>query len=141
MRSFLGRGPLPKRVDITIIGGGISGVALARECARAHKSVLLIERDDFASGTTSRCTRIVQGGLQYLERGELSLLRKSLRGRETLLREQPHLVEPLEFALAVGPGSRYSALEIRAALWIYRKLGGLSSSGADEPVAALQRWF
>ncbi len=139
MRSFLGRGPLPERVDITIIGGGISGVALARECARARKSVLLLERDDFASGTTSRCTRIVQGGLSYLERGELRLLRESIQGRESLLREQPHLVEPLEFALAVGPGSRYSALEIRAALWIYRKLGRLPSFGADEAVTALQR--
>lgn len=116
-------------------------MALARECARSRKSVLLIERGDFACGTTSRCTRIVRGGLQYLERGELTLLRESLRGRESLLREQPHLVEPLEFALAVGSGSRYSALEIRAALWFYRKLGRLPSSRSREPIAALERWL
>jgi glycerol-3-phosphate dehydrogenase len=99
------------------------GVALARECANANKSVLLVERDDFASGTTSRSSRIVQGGLHYLEQGELGLLRESLRGRETLLREQPHLVHSLDFVLHVGAESRYSALEIRAALWLYRKLG------------------
>jgi glycerol-3-phosphate dehydrogenase len=123
MRSFLGRGPLPERVDIVILGGGINGVALARECAQAHKSVLLVERHDFASGTTSRCSRIVHGGLHYLENGEFGLLRESLRGRENLLREQPHLVQPLDFVLAVGPKSRYSGPAIGMALWLYRKLG------------------
>lgn len=139
MRSFLGRGPLPHRVDVTIVGGGVNGVALARECAKAHISVLLIERADFASGTTSRGTRIVQGGLQYLERGELKLLRESLRGRETLLCEQPHLVRSLDFILAISPKSRYSSLEIRAALWLYRKLGKASQACAHEHIEAFRR--
>jgi glycerol-3-phosphate dehydrogenase len=130
---------LPERVDITIIGGGVSGVALARECARARKTVLLVERHDFASGTTSRCTRIVQGGLQYLEQGELSLLRESLRGREALLREQPLLVQPLDFILAVGADFRYSALEIRTALWLYRKLGRVASADTKAHIGALRR--
>jgi glycerol-3-phosphate dehydrogenase len=82
-----------------------------------------VERNDFASGSTSRSSRIVHGGLHYLERGEFGLLRDSLRGRENLLREQPHLVLPLDFVLAVGPKSRYSGPAIRMALWLYRKLG------------------
>jgi glycerol-3-phosphate dehydrogenase len=124
---------MPERVDITIIGGGVNGVALARACAQANKSVLLVERDDFASGATSRCTRIVHGGLHYLEQGELGMLRESLRGLETLLREQPHLVQSLDFVFAAAPRSRYSSLEIRAALWLYRKLGRVppSSSAAE----------
>ena len=109
--------------DVAIIGGGISGVAIARECARAGRRTLLIEQHDFASGTTSRSTRIIHGGLRYLERGELSLVRESLRERERLLRERPHLVRPLEFLLALAPGSRHSALAIRAGLWLYRKFG------------------
>ena len=129
MRSFLGREPLPERVDVVVLGGGINGVALARECAQARKSVLLVERHDFAFGATSRGSRIVYGGLHYLERGQFGMLRDSLRGRAALLREQPHLVDSLDFVFAAAPGSRYSAAEIRAALWLYRKLGGSPVTG------------
>jgi glycerol-3-phosphate dehydrogenase len=131
MRSFLGREPLPERVDIVVLGGGVNGVALAAECARARKSVLLVERHDFASGATSRGSRIVYGGLHYLERGEFGMLRESLRGRAALLRDQPHLVQTLDFVFAAAPRSRYSATEIRAALWLYRKLGGRLAAGTD----------
>src|SRR5205809_749624 len=72
---------------VVIIGGGINGVAVARECARAGKRTLLVEQNDFASGVTSRSTRIIHGGLRYLEHGELGLVRESLREREQLLRE------------------------------------------------------
>ncbi len=75
MRGFPGRGPLPEHVDIIIIGGGINGVALARECAQAHKSVLLVERDAFASGACSRCTRIVPGGIYSIERSSFRMIR------------------------------------------------------------------
>jgi glycerol-3-phosphate dehydrogenase len=132
------RGPLPERVDVVIIGGGVNGVAIARECAQAHRSVLLVEREDFASGTTSRCSRIVEGGLNYLEQGEIGMLRDSLRGREALLHEQSHLVQPLDFVLAAGPKSRYSAMEIRAALWLYQRLGKISSNGGNEHMEALR---
>src|SRR5881394_1372898 len=83
--------------DVIVIGGGINGVAIARECARGGKRTLLLEQHDFASGTTSRATRIIHGGLRYLEHGELSLVRESLKERERLLRERPHLVRPLDF--------------------------------------------
>ena len=71
-----------------VIGGGINGVAIARECARAGKKVLLVEQNDFASGVTSRSTRIIHGGLRYLEHGEIALVRESLHERERLLRER-----------------------------------------------------
>src|SRR5271163_4888784 len=86
-----------QRFHVVVIGGGINGVAVARECARAGKRTLLVEQNDFASGVTSRSTRIIHGGLRYLEHGELGLVRESLRERETLLREKSHLVHPMEF--------------------------------------------
>src|SRR5215470_19291480 len=86
---------------VVVIGGGINGVAIARECASAGKRTLLVEQNDFASGVTSRATRIIHGGLRYLEHGELSLVRESLKERERLLRERPHLVRLQEFVLAI----------------------------------------
>src|ERR1700755_2921608 len=82
---------------VVVIGGGINGVAIARECARAGKRTLLLEQNDFASGVTSRSTRIIHGGLRYLEHGELDLVRESVRERERLLRERSHLVHPVHF--------------------------------------------
>src|ERR1700680_4633799 len=87
---------------VVVIGGGINGVAVARQCARAGKHTLLIEQNDFASGVTSRSTRIIHGGLRYLEHGELSLVRESLRERETLLGERSHLVHTMHFLLQLN---------------------------------------
>ena len=70
--------------DVLVIGGGINGVAIARECAQWSKRTLLVEQNDFASGTTSRSTRIIHGGLRYLEHAEIGLVRESLRERERL---------------------------------------------------------
>src|SRR5260370_1207727 len=113
-----------KHFDVVVIGGGISGVAIALECARGAKRTLLLEQNDFASGTTSRSTRIIHGGLRYLEHGELGLVRECLREREQLLRQQLHLVHPVQFVLALKPGSRHSALTVRAGLWLYKALAG-----------------
>src|SRR5215813_3547519 len=90
-----------ERYDVVIIGGGINGVAIARECARARKRVLLVEQNDFGSGTTSRSTRIIHGGLRYLEHGEIGLVRESLRERDRLLRLHPHLIRPVQFLLVL----------------------------------------
>ncbi|MBI2678761.1 MAG: glycerol-3-phosphate dehydrogenase/oxidase [Candidatus Koribacter versatilis] len=113
-----------ERFDVAIIGGGINGVAIARECARAGKRTLLVEQNDFASGTTSRSTRIIHGGLRYLEHGELGLVRESLKERERMLADYPHLVRPLRFVLAIPKASRHNALAIRTGLLLYRKLAG-----------------
>lgn len=124
----ISRPPLEgKNFHVVVIGGGINGAAIARECARAERRVLLVEQDDFGAGTTSRSTRIIHGGLRYLEHGEIALVRESLRERERLLRASPHLVHTREFLLAVGKHSRRSALQIRLGLWLYRRLGGKST--------------
>ena len=110
--------------QVVVIGGGINGVAVARQCARSGKRTLLIEQNDFASGVTSRSTRIIHGGLRYLEHGEVGLVRESLRERESLLRERSHLVHPLHFLLVMNENSRRSALKVRAGLWLYQRMAG-----------------
>jgi glycerol-3-phosphate dehydrogenase len=113
-----------ERFHVIVIGGGINGVAIARECARAGRRTLLVEQHDFASGTTSRATRIIHGGLRYLEHGDLGLVRESLIERRRLLQERPHLVHPINFLLALDQNTSRSALAIRTGLWLYRRLGG-----------------
>src|SRR3954470_21565277 len=98
-----------ERFDVAIIGGGINGVAIARQCARAGKRTLLVEQNDFASGVTSRSTRVIHGGLRYLEHGELDLVRESLREREHLLRERSHLVQPVHFLFLLNENSQRSS--------------------------------
>ncbi|MBZ5678926.1 MAG: glycerol-3-phosphate dehydrogenase/oxidase [Acidobacteriia bacterium] len=113
-----------------IIGGGINGVAVARECARSGKRTLLVEQNDFASGVTSRSTRIIHGGLRYLEHGELELVRESLRERERLLRERSHLVHPMHFVVLLNEQSQRSAMKVRAGLWLYNRFAGRKSSAS-----------
>jgi glycerol-3-phosphate dehydrogenase len=108
---------------VIVIGGGINGIAIARECARARRRTLLVEQHDFAAGTTSRSTRIIHGGLRYLEHGDIGQVRESLRERQWLLQRYPHLVHPLQFLLALDGNSRRSALAVRTGLWLYRKMG------------------
>lgn len=113
--------------DVLVIGGGVNGVAIARECARSGKKVAVVEQKDFASGVTSRSTRIIHGGLRYLEHGEVGLVRESLRERERLLRRYPNLVQPMEFLLALSHEPRpfmRSAMAIRTGLWLYHRWAG-----------------
>jgi len=117
---------------VVVIGGGINGVALARECARAGKRTLVVEQNDFASGVTSRSTRIIHGGLRYLEYGELGLVRESIRERERLLRERSHLIQPLHFLFLLNEHSRRSALKIRAGLWLYQRIAGKKPTNISE---------
>lgn len=118
--------------QVVVIGGGINGVAIARECALAGKRTLLVEQNDFASGVTSRSTRIIHGGLRYLERGEIDLVRESVRERERLLRERSHLVQPIQFLFLLNETSRRSALKVRAGLWLYQRISGKKSADLSE---------
>ena len=118
--------------QVVIIGGGINGVALARECARAGKRTLLVEQNDFASGVTSRSTRIIHGGLRYLEHGEIGLVRESVREREHLLRERSHLVHPVHFLFLLNEQSQRSAMKVRAGLWLYQRFAARKSAGLSE---------
>src|SRR5215471_19875168 len=85
--------------DVVVIGGGIIGAGIARDAALRGLSVALFEKRDYGSGTTSGSTRLIHGGLRYLEMLDFALVRMDLRERETLLRIAPHLVKPLEFML------------------------------------------
>src|SRR5438309_10521913 len=133
--SLKERPPLAERYQVLVIGGGINGVAIALECARAGRRTLLLEEHDFGSGTTSRSTRMIHGGLRYLEHGEIGLVRESLRARKRLLRSHPHLVRRKKFVLAIRDGSGLrSALAIRAGLWLYGRFAGEArdrNNGAD----------
>src|SRR5499425_1007540 len=127
--------------ELAVIGGGINGVAIARECARGGLRTLLIEKHDFASGTTSRSTRIIHGGLRYLEHGELGLVRESLRERQRLLSERSHLVQPLHFIVLLNEQSQRSAMKVRIGLWLYHRMAGkkATTSPAEIELARLQR--
>src|ERR1700691_999057 len=113
-----------RHFHVVVIGGGIHGVAVARQCARAGKPTLLVEQNDFASGVTSRSTRIIHGGLRYLEHSELGLVRESLRERERLLRERSHLGHPMQFLLLLNETTQRSAMKVRAGLWLYQRMAG-----------------
>src|SRR6187549_139851 len=92
-------GPASAVYDVVIIGGGIVGCGIARDAALRGLSVVLIEQKDIGSGTTSGSTRLIHGGLRYLETADFKLVRLDLREREILLRIAPHLVKPLPFLL------------------------------------------
>jgi glycerol-3-phosphate dehydrogenase len=109
--------------DLAIIGGGINGVGIARDAAGRGLSVLLVEQGDLASGTSSASTKLIHGGLRYLELREFRLVRESLTEREVLLRAAPHIIWPLRFVLPYRPGGRPWWL-LRTGLFIYDHLGG-----------------
>jgi glycerol-3-phosphate dehydrogenase len=134
------RGPLEgQHFHVVVIGGGINGVAVARECARAGKRTLLVEQNDIASGVTSRSTRIIHGGLRYLEHFELGLVRESVRERERLLRERSHLVHPVHFLLLLNENSQRSALKVRAGLWLYQRLSKKSHPLSEMELKRVER--
>src|SRR2546430_17022261 len=108
--------------DLAIVGGGINGVGIARDAAGRGLRVLLVEQNDLASGTSSASTKLIHGGLRYLEHGWFRLVREALAQREVLLRTAPHLVRPMRFVLPVEPGMR-PAWMLRLGRRIYDHLG------------------
>ncbi len=108
--------------DLAIIGGGINGAGIARDAAGRGLKVVLIEQNDLASGASSVSSKLIHGGLRYLEQGALRLVRASLNEREVLLRIAPHLVEPLRFVLPLN-AARRSPLLTRLGLALYDRLG------------------
>jgi glycerol-3-phosphate dehydrogenase len=107
--------------DILIIGGGINGAGIARDAAGRGLSVVLCEKDDLAAHTSSASTKLIHGGLRYLEQNEFSLVRKALTEREVLMRSAPHIIRPLRFVLPHDQGQRPAWL-IRAGLFLYDHL-------------------
>jgi glycerol-3-phosphate dehydrogenase len=109
--------------DIAVIGGGINGCGIARDAAGRGLSVYLCDKGDLASGTSSASTKLIHGGLRYLEYYEFRLVREALKEREVLLNAAPHIIWPLRFVLPYHKGLRPAWL-IRLGLFFYDNLGG-----------------
>jgi len=105
--------------DLVVIGGGMAGAGIARDAALRGYRTLLLERKDFAFGTTSRSSKLIHGGLRYLELFDFGLVRESLRERERLARLAPHLVRPLPFLVPVYRGAKRGMFMIRAGMKLY----------------------
>jgi glycerol-3-phosphate dehydrogenase len=112
--------------DLLVIGGGINGVGIARDAAGRGMSVTLCEKDDFASHTSSASTKLVHGGLRYLEYYEFRLVAEALREREVLLKAAPHIIWPLRFVLPHDKGLRPGWM-LRLGLALYDTIGGRRS--------------
>ncbi|MBB5202856.1 glycerol-3-phosphate dehydrogenase [Inhella inkyongensis] len=127
------------KVDLLIIGGGISGAGIALEAAKRGVKALLVEREDFAWGTSSRSSKLVHGGLRYLKQGALHLTWESVRERDQLLRDAPGLVEPMPFAMAHNPGAKPGRATLQAGLMLYDLLAGRRTRGYAD--AAQMQWL
>ena len=106
-------------VDVLVIGGGITGAAIARDAALRGFRTALVEKGDFGSGTSSASSRLIHGGLRYLEQFDFRLVLEASRERRVLLRIAPHLVRPLPFLFPVYRGARVPAWKVRCGLWLY----------------------
>jgi glycerol-3-phosphate dehydrogenase len=108
-----------QRFEVVVIGGGMAGAGIARDAAIRGYRTLLLERKDFAFGTTSRSSKLIHGGLRYLELFDFGLVRESLRERERLQRLAPHLVRPLPFIVPVYRGARRGMITVRVGMKLY----------------------
>src|SRR5690349_17197939 len=115
--------PSSAPVDLLIVGGGVNGVGIARDAAGRGLSVLLCEKGDLAGATSSASSKLIHGGLRYLEYGEFRLVREALREREVLLASARHIIRPLRFVLPHDRRLRPRWM-IRAGLFLYDHLGG-----------------
>jgi len=116
-------GVTPSAVDLLIVGGGINGAGIARDAVGRGLSVLLVERGDLAGATSSASSKLIHGGLRYLELGEFRLVREALIEREVLMRMAPHLIHPADFVLPHDKSLRPRWM-LRLGLWLYDHLGG-----------------
>lgn len=118
-----------EHVDVLVIGGGITGCGVALDAAARGLSVALVERDDFAAGTSSKSSKLIHGGLRYLQQGDVRLVYEALHERQRLIRNAPHLVSVMPFLIPVltrdGPVSKRIAKALRSALWMYDLTGGI----------------
>src|SRR6202044_3205096 len=117
-----------KQFDVVIIGGGIHGAGVLQAAAAAGHSALLIERHTLASGTSSKSSKLIHGGLRYLESAHFALVRESLRERAVHLRIAPELVELKPFFLPVYRDTRRRPWQLKLGLWMYARLGGSDAS-------------
>ncbi|HET7824335.1 MAG TPA: glycerol-3-phosphate dehydrogenase/oxidase [Anaeromyxobacter sp.] len=123
-------------IDILVIGGGIHGVAVARDAALRGLDVHLLERTDLAAATSSRTSKLIHGGLRYLESGQIRLVREALRERAILLRVAPEFVRPLPFLLPHYAGRGRPRWWVDIGLWLYHALAGREDAGARGTLSA-----
>jgi glycerol-3-phosphate dehydrogenase len=109
-------------VDLLVIGGGITGAGVLRDAATRGLRALLVEREDFASGASSRSSKLIHGGLRYIGEGHLAMTRESCRERDRMIQLDPDLVRPLEFLFPAYRGGKYPLWQVRSALGIYSAL-------------------
>ena len=126
--------PSAPTVDLLVIGGGINGAGIARDAVGRGLSVLLVEKDDLAAHTSQWSSKLIHGGLRYLEQYEFRLVGEALAEREVLLRVAPHLIKPLQFVLPHEPHLR-PKLMLRAGLFLYDRLGGWSGQKQTLPTS------
>jgi glycerol-3-phosphate dehydrogenase len=119
-------------VDLLVIGGGITGAGIARDAAMRGLRTGLVERGDFASGTSSRSSKLIHGGIRYLEQGEIGLVREAAIERRRLRRIAPHLALPARMAMPVHGRTSAGLLKLRAGLWAYEKLVHLEEAERHE---------
>jgi glycerol-3-phosphate dehydrogenase len=119
------------RFDVLVIGGGITGTGVARDAAMRGLRTALVERSDFASGTSSRSSRLIHGGLRYLEHAWLHLVFESSRERRTLMRIAPHLVRSLAFTWPVYDEARVPLWKLGAGLMLYDALALFRNMGGN----------
>jgi glycerol-3-phosphate dehydrogenase len=115
-------------VDLLVVGGGITGAGVLRDAASRGLRALLVERTDFAAGTSSRSSKLVHGGLRYIAEGQLGVTRASCRERDRLLRQNPNLVRALPFLFPAWRNSVVPLWQVRAVLWIYAALASFRPS-------------
>ncbi len=119
-RTALARALAGRKFDLLVIGGGINGAGIARDAAMRGISVALVEQGDFASGTSSKSSKLVHGGLRYLENYEFNLVLEASRERDRLRRRlAPHLVRPMPFVFPVFTGDPVGRARLAAGLWVY----------------------
>ena len=124
--------------DLLIIGGGSSGAGIALDAASRGFRVALVDKGDFASATSSASSKLVHGGLRYLEQGDFRLVHEALAERRPLLRHAPHLVRPLRFILPFYRNSRLPRLKARVGLWLYDILAGSHNLDRSRDLSALR---
>lgn len=110
--------------DVLVIGGGIQGVWTAYDCALRGLKVALVEKNDWAAGTSSSSSKLIHGGLRYLAQFEFSLVKHALHERSRLLRLAPHRVKPLRFLMPVYKGDKAGRFQLKMAFWLYDRLAG-----------------
>ncbi|HEX3885167.1 MAG TPA: glycerol-3-phosphate dehydrogenase [Stellaceae bacterium] len=124
---------MSERFDLAVIGGGINGVGIARDAAGRGLRVFLCDKGDLAGATSSASSKMIHGGLRYLEQYDFKLVRESLAERAVLLRSAPHLVRPMRFVLPHAPGLRPRWM-MRAGLFLYDHLGGAGALPGTESI-------